>query len=227
MFKAHRITKEHLIGLQVPDLTESYKPADYKELIRIGESYNLDNPKYYSNNNGLASKIIYNFPLEDEELQGIVQITNSYDKTRAFRLRIGCKVKVCSNGMFTSYGDSEFYGKHYNTKEFNPYTELKLRLDSLKSFGENFVKVKNKLKLAPFTKEEMKLDLLDCVLKNKMRLTVSAYSEINNQIDNPRFNYHNGETKWDYYNHFTYILKEHTLFGVDTVHDKLINHFEL
>lgn len=94
MFKASKITEQRLYELEVPETTETYKPADYKELLHIVKSYNFDSPvTVYSNNGGLASNIIQEFDIGDNELQGVIQITNSYDKTRAFRLRVGAKVK--------------------------------------------------------------------------------------------------------------------------------------
>ena len=73
----------------------------------------------------------------------------------------------------------------------------------------------------------MKLDLLACVLNNTMRLPVVEYKRVFKQIENPLYNYHSDETKWEYYNHFTYILKSQNIFIVDTSQDKLIKHFEL
>lgn len=226
IFKEKELDLDKLLSIPVPEDTDTYKAVPYEDILNIAMDNNLGFPTIYGST-GLAHKIIFPFNMDDSELKGIVTINNSYDKTRAFKINVGAAVKVCSNGMFLNVIDTSYNHKHFQVDTFKPLYELERVIGQLDKFNNIYCNAKKDLENQFISKSDMKLDLLNIILNKKLNLGLKQFNAINNQIESPLFNYRNGETMWDYYNHITLSLRSISPFSTDIIYKQLSKHFNL
>jgi hypothetical protein len=221
---------ERLLSIPTPEETETYKPVSHSELIDSVRSC-MGNREfketYHSVNEGNVMFGMFEITVPDNELKGCLKFINSYDKTHALSVNAGVQVKVCGNGMFLSLAENRYKKKHQDDVQIDYIEQISGIFGSLDNIIASHIDAKTRLKTQEMSIVEMKADLCEVAIKNKLALNNAAYQRVFEQINNPAYNYHNGNTEWDYYNHYTYVTRNIHPSKFNLNQRLLSNHFNL
>ena len=224
----YKLNTYEVLRVPIPIETDTYKPIPYGDVMKlVHERINREaTSTHFSINGGYSLKSIYEFDVDDE-VKGLLSINNSYDKTVAFKVTVGIKIKVCSNGMFMNILDSIYRRKHVEDVQTEYQEQLIDKLGRLDLFIGRHVQAKQMLENIPMSKEEMYKETLDIMCGGLFSNRFKYHKIIRREIENPMFNYRNGLTRWDFFNHCTLAAKNVDLKNFDTVHKYISNHFKL
>lgn len=222
------ISLDRILSVPLPVETETYKPIPYKEVNDfVLDNFNrVDKSSHFSVNGGYAIKSIYEFDV-NKELKGCIVVNNSYDKSVAFKATFAMMVKVCSNGMFMNIINSSYRRKHVEDVQLEYKQQLLEKITNIDNFINIHIQAKDKLESIEMSKEEMYKETLDIVLEKRFSNRFGNYDKIKEQIEHPSFNYHNGNTRWDFYNHCTLAARNNRFNAIDICNKKIANHFKL
>ena len=222
------ISLDRILSVPLPAETETYKPIPYKEVNDfVLDNFNrVDKSSHFSINGGYAIKSIYEFDV-NRDLKGCIVINNSYDKSVAFRATFAMMIKVCSNGMFMNIINSTYRRKHVEDVQLEYKNQVLEKITSIDTFIDIHLQAKAKLEAIEMSKEDMYKETLDIVLDRKFSNRFRNYGKIRQQIEHPSFNYHNGNTRWDFYNHCTLAARDSNLNAFDINNRKIASHFRL
>ena len=225
----YKMSTDRLLSVPIPLETDTYKPITHREVIEVINEYSpveVLNRTHYSVNGGYAVRSIYEFEV-DEEMNGVISINNSYDKSMAFKVHIGMKVKVCDNGMFMNILNNTYRRKHVEDVQVEYKEQLLEKFSSLDAFIKSHVTARETLKDIAMTKEEMYKETLNASIYGHFGNRFNNFKKIANEIERPSFNYHNGLSRWDFYNHCTIAMNDLKFNAFDCTHRKISNHFKL
>jgi len=212
------LNKTQLLGIPIPQKTESYSPVGHTALLDFVErsintqtNFRIKNLGISSTNNG--DKIIARYDLDgggDPDLGNRLYIRNSYDKSASLLIVAGAEVFVCSNGLILN---AEQFYRRKHTGEI--WLDIKMQLSEILNILDtnlrNSIEAKLQLQQAPlmnpidqvsnmlghmFYKEE----IITSVQLNEMTRELKSSTKFNT-IDSDRF------TMWDFYNAGTQALK--------------------
>ena len=228
--KTFEITEERVKKIQLPEETSTYKPVAHGEVIDfIKENISQEGEmKLFAGNEGQIVSGVYSFGLDQaDDIKGAITFMNSYNKTRKLTITAGLQVKVCSNGMFLPIGGESRYSEIHSGNIQEEWRDgILQRIKDSDTMVKDHIEIKRIMENIKLSKDGMRQELARLAFdRNDIDLSTYQYRQIYNQIENPLFNYRNGETLWDFYNHCTYAIRDAKPINVHKQHKDLGNHF--
>jgi hypothetical protein len=206
-------TKSILLGAELPEQTNTYKPVSHKQLIDItlesihGAGFELGQETYSSARDGRIANGRYTIKnVADSEMQLEIGWQNSYDKSLSLKFAIGTRIMICQNGCVS--GDfGAFKRKHVG--EVQSFTPQAIS-DYIKYSQEAFEKMQREreaMKQIEITKRT-KAELIGRMLIEESFITSTQMNIITRELAHPTHDYGAPDSMWELYNYATFSMKE-------------------
>lgn len=220
MRKLQSLTRNKVIALPTPEQTNTYQPVSYQTLItgadRVADQYQftLDREEFETDIHGgkIKMKFFYNDGMSNNGFQ--LSVLTSHDKSLSVRAAGGIFSHICWN--LNMIGDIQLLHRHQADVNEEIETFLNQCFSSHQQQHLLADKLEQELGLVPLNKREM-AELIGRAFVDEKIIGVNQLSLITKELDKPSFKYHNPESLWGLYNHFTNAVKsEHPLTYMQT-----------
>jgi hypothetical protein len=211
--KSYEVTKQILLGAEVPQQTRTYKPVTHAELIDLTlggiekAGFALDTESYTAAAGGQVANGMFTIRnVADSEMQLQIGWQNSYNKTLTLKFAIGTRIFICKNGCVSGdYG--AFKKKHVGTiQTFTPQAIT----DYIKSAGDAFQRMqgeREKMKQIEIS-ERMKAELIGRMIIEEEFIQSTQLNIIKKELKSPTHDYGAKDSLWELYNYTTFAMKE-------------------
>jgi hypothetical protein len=208
------VTKDFLLGIRVPEMTETYSPVPHADIIQAVTDkantlgYTINQETYHSTPDGKRLVGQVTFEMADPDLRFMIAFRNSYDKSMALGFAAGGSVIVCSNGMIASDTGIALKRKHtgdirdeLNVKVHEAFQYLDTNMELLK---ESMGTMKDCMISKRVASELLGRMVVEEEILNTMQLNI-----VRNAMEkDPHFKWNgNSTTVWNFYNNITESLK--------------------
>lgn len=209
----YKVSKEMLIGVNVPNSTKTYKSVSHEQLIDVTlesihrAGFDLDKEVYTATSNGqIATGRFTISNVVDRDMQLQIGWQNSYNKQISLKFAIGARIFICQNGCVSGdYG--AFKKKHSGrVQSFAPSAII----EYIKSAGDafrNLQKQRDALKNIQITPRR-RAELLGRMLVEDQFIESTQLNLIEKEIKKPTFDYGAEGSLWELYQFTTYAMKE-------------------
>ena len=205
--------KDIILATSVPEETGKYKPISHKQLIDLTLSglekagFQVAEESYRQYKEGQVATGTYSInSIQDDEMMLQLGWGNSYNKTKPVIFTISTKIKVCSNGMYASYGLGRFKKKHVG--EIQTLTPQVIS-DYIKGSGDVFKKMQDEreiMKSVEITKR-VQAELIGRAFIEHGFIKSTQLNIINDEINNPTHDYGNPNSLWSLFNYTTFAMR--------------------
>lgn len=211
--KTYSITKQLLIGTEIPNSTKTYKAVPHKQVIDCTlEAIDkaglvLSSEAYSASANGNVAIGKYTIKsVADNEMQLQIAWLNSYNKTKRLTYGIGVQVFICQNGMISA--DMGFFRKKHQG-EIQEFTPLAINeyIKRAEEMFKNLQDEREKMKQVQLTKRVI-AELLGRAVVEEEFITTTQLNIIKREMDHPTHDYGCPNSMWEIYNFCSFSMKE-------------------
>lgn len=213
MTETYSVTKQILLGAELPQQTRTYKPVSHGQLIDLTlngiekAGFQLDKETYSSAANGQVANGRFSISnVADNEMQLQIGWQNSYNKSLTLKFAIGTRIFICQNGCVSGdYG--AFKKKHMG--EIQSFTPQAIT-DYIKSAGEAFRRLqseRDQMKQIEIS-SRVKAELIGRMMIEEEFIQSTQLNIIKRELKSPTHDYGAPDSMWELYNYATFSMKE-------------------
>lgn len=206
---------QELIDIPVPRATDTYSPVPHKELIaeiyKTLKNNGLDIHSKSFRGNRAGTQLVGTFDLTetgpDQDIGYRLTFRNSYDKSMSVGFFAGAVVKVCSNGLMVSTGDSKvFVRKHTGAVMQEVRERISTSINALAPVMQKTMEHASAMKEIEVDRKAAS-ELCGRMFVEQDIINSTQLNIIKREIHSPSYEVFKTSNLWSFYNHVTHALK--------------------